>query len=200
MKRVCGIDECGRGALAGPLVAAGVVLKCPKKRLTELAGIPLRDSKKLKPRQQRKIYTALLKAGAEIHVETISVRQINNRGIGSANKEIFRRIIRKTEAGEYILDGNLRIGRIKDKTERVRSVVDADAKIAPTIAAGIVAKVERDKLMRQLHKLSPAYGFKTNTGHGTAKHIAALKKYGPISQHRSVFVTTALRNAQKKSL
>lgn len=196
--RICGLDECGRGALAGPLVAAAVVLNCPRQTISRLAKVKLKDSKLLKPHQLQRIYQALLKTGAEIKVEIITSRQINNRGIGWANKEIFRRLIRQVEADEYIADGILKLGRINGKTSSIRSVVDADAIIPPTIAAGIVAKVERDKIMDELHREFPDYGWRTNTGHGTHKHIQALVKFGPTKHHRSVFVTTALRNGSNK--
>lgn len=189
----CGLDECGRGALAGPLVAAAVVLGCSTRKLNRLARTKLKDSKLLQPRQHRRIYRTLVRTGATIKTAVISHRQINSRGIGWANREIFRRLIRQVEADEYIADGVVKIGRVKGKSSAIGSVVDADATIPLTIAAGIVAKVERDKIMRQLHREFPQYSWRTNTGHGTKKHIAALLKYGPTKYHRSVFVTTALR-------
>ncbi|MDO8488233.1 MAG: ribonuclease HII [bacterium] len=191
---VCGLDECGRGALAGPLVAAAVVLTTPRQTISRLAQVKLKDSKLLKPHQHRKIYRALVKTGATIRVEVISHRQINTRGIGWANREIFRRLIHQIEADEYIADGTLKLGRFNGKSALVHSVINADAIIPATIAAGIVAKVERDKLMLALHKEFPKYGWKTNTGHGTRKHIQAIVDHGSTKYHRSVFVTTALRN------
>ncbi len=191
--RICGLDECGRGALAGPLVAAAVVLTRPRQTISRLAHVKLKDSKRLKPHQHRRIYKVLVRTGATIKVEVISHRQINSRGIGWANREIFRRLIRQVEADEYIADGNLKLGRLNGKTDHVKSVVDADATIPAAIAAGIVAKVERDKLMARLHQEFPKYGWKTNTGHGTSRHIQALLNFGPTKYHRSVFVTTALK-------
>jgi ribonuclease HII len=125
--------------------------------------------------------------------EIISARQINNRGIGWANKQIFRRLIKKTEADKYIIDGRIRIGRVAGKTGRIKSVVDADATIPAVILAGIVAKVERDKIMRTLHKQFRRYRWNNSKGYGTKKHLEALQKYGMCRYHRSVFVTTALR-------
>jgi ribonuclease HII len=141
------------------------------------------------------MWAALKRTKARMEVEVISTAQINNRGIGWANREIFRRLIKKIEADEYIADGTIKIGRIKGRTEKIRSVIDADAKIPPAIAAGIVAKVHRDRIMRQLHREFPRYGWKTNTGHGTKRHIEAMVKYGLTKYHRDVFVTTALRGA-----
>jgi len=192
--RICGLDECGRGAWAGPLVAAAVVLNCSRQRLVRIAGTKLRDSKLLNAKQRQKIYQALKKTEAEMAVEVISDRQINNRGIGWANREIFRRLIKRIEADEYIADGTIKIGKVKGRPA-IKSVIDADEKIPPAIAAGIVAKEERDKLMRRMHKEFPKYGWKTNTGHGTRAHFLAIEAWGMTKYHRTVFVTTALKNS-----
>ena len=182
--KICGLDEAGRGCLAGPLVAAAVV---PTIR------VRAEDSKKLNAAQRNKIYRRLIKTGAEIVVESVSAAQINNRGMGWANKEVFRRLIRKIEADKYIVDGNLNLGRIMRKTDKVMSMVDADEKIVEVSMASIAAKVTRDKMMRELDREHPKYGWKVNKGYGTARHIAAIRKYGVVRYHRSVFVTTALR-------
>lgn len=200
VRRICGIDECGRGALAGPLVAAGVILRTSKEKIVKLAKTPLKDSKKLKPHQHRKIYKALVKTSAQIAVEEISVRQINSKGIGWANREIFRRIIKRLDAEKYIADGIIKIGRIKGKTLKIKSLINADDKIVSTMAASIVAKVERDKIMLKLHRQFPKYGWKTNTGHGTKKHIEALLKHGPTKHHRSLFIETALKNKKAQNI
>lgn len=189
--KVCGLDEAGRGALAGPLVAATVILK---KKLK----IKIKDGKLLNHEQRQKIYSALKKSGAEVLIETISARQINNHGIGWANKHIFRKLIKKTEADRYIIDGRLKIGRVQGKTKRIKSIVNADATIPAVILAGIVAKVERDAVMRQLHKEFRRYHWKINKGYGTARHLKALREYGPCRYHRDIFVTTALREKGPK--
>ena len=118
----------------------------------------------------------------------ISARQINNRGMGWANKEIFKRLIRKVEADKYIIDGNLKI-------KKAVSIVKADTKIPEVMAASIVAKVTRDKLMRELHKKHPKYGWKTNVGYGTRYHIGAIREFGVVHYHRSVFVRSAIKNS-----
>jgi len=173
----CGMDECGRGPLAGPLIAAGVVLIRPVRFL--------RDSKKLTPEKRNKIYKRIIKSGAVIAVEEISARQINTRGMGWANKEIFRRLKKKVPADRYIADGNLRIRGIK-------SVVKADTKIPEVMAASIMAKVWRDKHMIRLHDEHPIYGWQSNKGYGTKYHIAAIREHGVTKYHRSMFVRTAL--------
>jgi ribonuclease HII len=188
---ICGLDECGRGPLAGPLVAAGVILTGP---MTGLA-----DSKKLTEKNRHKIYHQLIKTGAVIKVEIISARQINNRGIGWANKEIFRKIIKQLEADKYIVDGNLKLGRIAGKTEKIKTLIKADNQIQEVMAASIVAKTIRDKMMREWNEKYPQYGWESNAGYGTKFHIQAIKKHGQTPLHRSVFVTTALRNHDNSS-
>jgi ribonuclease HII len=187
---ICGLDECGRGAWAGPLVAAGVVLSESANQLTN----KLKDSKKLNERQRKNIYKLILKHAKVVEVEIISTLQINNQGIGWANKEIFRRLIRKIEAHKYIVDGNLKFGRIKNKRDKVKSMVKADSIIAEVMAASIVAKVTRDKLMHELHMKYPRYGWISNVGYGTKYHLEAVIKHGRNRYHRGIFVTTALKN------
>src|SRR3989344_5568632 len=131
---ICGMDEVGRGALAGPLVAAAVTFNLK----FEIFNLKLNDSKKLTSKQRNEIYKQIIKSGAIVAIEMISVRTINIKGIGWANKEIFRRLKKRIAADEYIADGNLRITGIK-------SVVKADGKIPEVMAASIIAKVFRDE-------------------------------------------------------
>jgi len=191
---ICGLDEAGRGALAGPLVAAAVILPCSRQFISRRAGFRLRDGKILSPKQRKKIYSILKRVGATIEVEIISTRSVNNHGISWANREIFRRLIKKIEADRFIVDGNLKLGRIAGKTGKVKSVVDADATVTETMCAGIVAKVERDTIMNTLHKEFPQFGWKQNAGYGTKRHILAIQKFQMTRYHRGIFVTTALKN------
>lgn len=174
---ICGLDECGRGPLAGPMVAAAVILH------KSVSG--LKDSKKLKNAQRQKIYEKIIKS-ASFSVEMISVRTINIRGIGWANKEVFNRLIRNLQADKYIVDGNLQIAKAE-------SMIRADDKIPEVMAASIIAKVTRDNLMRELHKDHPHYGWDSNVGYGTKQHIQALHQHGPCKHHRKLFVRTALK-------
>lgn len=194
-RRICGIDEAGRGALAGPLVAAAVLLPSKTiKTVSRRAGTKTRDSKLLSPLWRRKIYTILKRMKAEIIVEMVSPRSINNHGIGWANKEIMRRLIKRMNADKYILDGNLNIGRIKGKTNKIISLIDADATVPSVILAGIVAKVERDKFMLNLHQQYPHFHWNQNKGYGTKRHIEAIMATKVTRYHRNVFVSTAIRN------
>ncbi len=185
---VCGLDEAGRGALAGPLVASGVILNSKFR----IYNLELKDSKKLNPRRREKICQAILESGCVVKTEIITARQINNRGIGWANKEIFKRLIKNIEADKYVVDGNLHIYL---RNKNVKSVVGADRTRKCVMAASIVAKVTRDRLMRELHGKHPQYGWRMNAGYGTGYHIEAIKEFGSVRYHRGVFVTTALNHS-----
>lgn len=191
--RLCGLDEAGRGAWAGPLVAAAVILHCASSRIEHLAHIKLKDGKLLDSKERETLYQALKDVHAEICIESISTRSINNHGIGWANKEIFKRLVKKIEADMYIIDGNLKI-KFRGKTAKIKSVVDADATIPSVIFAGIAAKVERDRLMKTLHQQFPVYKWLKNAGYGTREHKDALLKYNRTYLHRNVFVTTGMRD------
>ena len=182
--RICGIDEAGRGALAGPLVAAAVILHKP-------FDVKIRDGKLLSARIRQKIYRRLKKMKAEIAIEVVSSRKINNRGIQRANRMAIRELIKRIEADRFIVDGNIKLGRIAGK--RVKTLVDADNSVPEVILAGIVAKVERDKIMRALHKQFPLYNWKRNAGYGTRQHLEAIKTHSTSIYHRGIFVTTALK-------
>ncbi|MBI3385991.1 ribonuclease HII [Candidatus Gottesmanbacteria bacterium] len=191
---ICGIDEAGRGALAGPLVAASVILPCSVHKISRRAKTKVKDGKLLSHKQRNRIYAVLKRLKARIDVEVISARQINNRGIGWANRQSMRNLIKRSNAEKFIVDGRLKLGRIRGKTDKIKTMVDADATVPETILAGIVAKVYRDKIMRALHKQFPEYRWKSNAGYGTARHLEAIRTYNITYYHRNIFVTTALRN------
>ena len=144
--QICGLDEAGRGALAGPLVAAGVILRVSGKDVASASGVPLRDSKTLSKSQRERFYDALLKSQSHIAILQICAESINKNGIGWANKEIFRLLVQQIEASEYIIDGNLNLGPINGVTGTIRSFIDADATHEAFICSGIVAKVTHDRI------------------------------------------------------
>ncbi len=190
---VCGIDEAGRGAWAGPLVAAAVILPCSINQVAQIAQTKIKDGKLLNAGNRQKIVNALKQLQVQIVVETINTRQINNRGIGYCNREIIRRLIKKIPADKYIIDGNPKLGRINGKNHQIQTQINADATVPEVMLAGIVAKVERDKLMRKLHQQFPQYKWSTNKGYGTKTHKAAIAQYRPTHFHRSIYITTAFK-------
>lgn len=193
---ICGLDECGRGALAGPLVAAGVVLNQPFAILFSDLPFPLKDSKGLTPAKRQVINDYLKTKDITIVIEEISVAEINSRGIGWANRTVFDRIIKKLTADHYIVDGNLSLESAK--THSVESLVKADTKIVEATLASIVAKVYRDNLMTSLHLNFPNFQWDKNKGYGSPEHIEALCLYGPCPHHRDLFVSTAISNYQAR--
>src|SRR5262249_19176250 len=192
----CGLDEVGRGALAGPLIAAAVILpEDIAERLGSLVRF-LRDSKTV-ARARREEIAAQIRRHALAHtIVTIPVEEINARGIGWANGEAFRRLIATIEADEYVVDGLVRPPAPADRAARVRCLVAADALVPAVAAASLVAKVQRDALMAALHECHPAFGWDTNVGYGTRAHLAALRAHGPTAEHRTAFVATALGGGQ----
>lgn len=193
--RCCGLDEVGRGALAGPLVAAAVLLpEDIAERLGALARF-LRDSKTV-PRARREELAAAIRTYAfTVEVAVVEVEAINARGIGWANGEVFRRLITQIEADEYIVDGKVRPPAPAERAGRVRCLVKADAQVPAVSAASLVAKVYRDALMTTLAAAHPLYRWEDNVGYGTAAHLAALRIYGPTPHHRSLFIRNALAEA-----
>ena len=196
-QRQCGLDEVGRGALAGPLVAAAVIL--PEgfhEQLGPLAPF-LRDSKTT-PKRRREEVAALVRIHAvALAIAVAPVEVINQRGVGWANRDVFRALIAAIEADEYIVDGKIKPPAAPNRTARVRCLVKADA-LAPAVsAASIVAKVYRDHLMAELAVSHPGFGWEHNAGYGSPDHLAALRSLGPGPHHRSLFVATALSGGQR---
>lgn len=193
----CGLDEVGRGALAGPLVAAGVVLPDDfVERLGPLARF-LRDSKTVPPVRRSELAERVHTHALAVEVVAIPVQVINRRGIGWANREAFHRLITAIEADDYVVDGKVRPFAPPERQARVRCLVKADALVPAVSAASLVAKVYRDALMAALHDDFPAYRWRDNAGYGTPAHLAALRMHGPTFHHRTAFVTTALSGGQK---
>ena len=197
-RRVCGIDETGRGALAGPLVIAAVVF--PEGfDFSEIKGkMVVKDSKYLTPKQRRYLYEVIKRIALDIEIETISVSNINAYGINWAEFTGFKKLIYRTEAEQYIIDGCWHLPDLGERMPLVTCQIRADESIPSVLAAGVIAKVERERIMKNLHTLYPMYGWNSNTGHGTDFHIRAILEYGPNEYHRTQFVATALRNFQKR--
>jgi len=185
---VIGLDEAGRGPLAGPVVAAAVSLVRP----IQLKGI--RDSKTLSEKQREYFYEKLTNhQHVRWAVAAISEREIDKINILNATKLAMQNTIESlqptAEKGLHLLiDGNF---KIKSKIPQ-RSIIGGDGRVFSIAAAGIIAKVTRDRLMRQMHKEYPEYGFDRHKGYGTAMHIRNLQKFGPCEIHRRSFFPVSL--------
>lgn len=177
---IAGLDEVGRGAFAGPVVAAAVVLP----RDFQLDGIA--DSKLLKPRQREQQEERIKNQALYYSISEISVAKINRFGIGKATQMAFRKALRLLEVkADFVLIDAFYIKHLNRK--RQKAVKDGDKICASISAASILAKVYRDKLMKKLHKKYPKYGFARHKGYGTKRHQEAIKKYGLSRIHRKSF-------------
>ena len=177
---LAGADEAGRGALAGPLVAAAVVLG-----EREISGI--NDSKALRPDLREQIFGALIRRAEAVSVVSFPAWWIDHHGVGRANREALIGALSSLNprAGCRLADGNLKLG------PDVECLPRADARSAAVAAASIVAKVLRDDAMRALSERHTGYGFEHNRGYGTAEHRAALVELGPCHVHRLTYAGVA---------
>ena len=190
--RVAGVDEVGRGPLAGPVVAAAVVFP---------AGLPsaiaelLDDSKKLTAEQREQAYLALYKSGlAEIGIGAASVAEISKINILQASLLAMRRAVGRLPAlpDMALVDGN----RPPTLPCPVRCVVGGDALCLSIAAASIIAKVVRDRAMTRLSVRFPHYGWHSNAGYSTPPHRAAITLHGPCRHHRPTFGAVRLHNLE----
>ena len=201
MRYEIGIDEVGRGALAGPVVVVGVMIRSDLRFKIYEWGT-LKDSKKLSARQ-RELWCAHFFKNPEIifAVARVYPRQIEKLNIsGAANLAALRAYKRLMVIGKWkmvnprvYLDGGLFLKNRKWQTENIknaRTIVKADEKITAVKIASIIAKVHRDDFMRRLAKKHPEYGFEIHKGYGTKKHQAAIKKRGPSDAHRKSFLAS----------
>lgn len=195
---ICGLDEAGRGALAGPMVVAAVVLDKNLRFEVVAPEIVVRDSKQMSNCQRERAFHLIEKYSLLIELEIMSVQEINEMGVGRANLVAFKRLIRKIDSNRYIVDGRWRFGDLGNKSHLVQSMVDADEIVPATMSAGIVAKYKRDHIMQDLHRQYSGYGWDTNTGHGTQQHIDAIREHGTNEHHRIRFVETALRHSNEQ--
>jgi len=185
--KICGIDEAGRGPLAGPLVVAGVVLN---KEIKEL-----NDSKKLTPKKRNELYE-IIKKNSKYYIYEASNKKIDKDGISKCLKEALIEI--QNFFGKdinYIYDGNCNYGQ-----NSIVTIIKADSKIKSVSAASILAKVYRDNIMLEFDKKYPEYGFKNHKGYGTKEHIEAIKKYGYCKIHRVTFKIKELKDIEQKAL
>jgi ribonuclease HII len=176
--RVAGVDEAGRGALAGPMVAAAVIL--PED--FDLEGI--RDSKQLSAQQRSEAFRRI-KDGAAVAVVRATPAAIDGRGLHRCNIALLRRAACDLEPEpDYVLTDGFAPPRMPFPTLAVKK---GDVVSASVAAASIVAKVTRDRIMDRLHRRYPAFGFDRNRGYGTPDHLEVLERLGPTAIHRLSF-------------
>lgn len=177
---IAGVDEAGRGPLAGPVVAAAVVF--PEDCL--IHGV--NDSKKLTPLMRAKLVTEIKEKAACWAVGLADVEEIDNLNILQASLLAMRRAVQNlAEHPDYILVDAV---RIPDVSVPQLPIIKGDGKSITIAAASIIAKVTRDRMMEDYDSKFPAYGFAKHKGYGTRDHIEAIQKYGCCSQHRQTFV------------
>jgi ribonuclease HII len=183
---VAGVDEAGRGSLAGPLVVAGVLLdyECLRDhRVRPLAQ--LNDSKQLTPAERQELFRAVVGCAAKISVRIFSAREIDRNGLHRSNLAGMRSALWSlAPPAELCLVDGFRLGPTAPPHT---AVVDGDTKSAAIAAASIVAKVVRDRAMRRMDAVFPHYGFSSHVGYITPGHSAVVRQRGPSSIHRRSF-------------
>ncbi|MBQ0026804.1 MAG: ribonuclease HII [Lachnospiraceae bacterium] len=178
---ICGIDEAGRGPLAGPVVAAACILPA------DCEILYLNDSKKLSEKRRELLFEEIKEKAISYGIGVISEQDIDEINILQATFKAMRLAVSQLAVSpELILvDGSM---RIPDMTIRQIPIVKGDARSVSIAAASILAKVTRDHLMISYADLYPDYGFERNKGYGSAEHIAAIKSLGPCEIHRRTFI------------
>jgi ribonuclease HII len=183
---VAGVDEAGRGSLAGPLVVAGVLLDygCLRDhRVRPLAQ--LNDSKQLTPAERQELFRAVVGCAAKISVRIFSAREIDRNGLHRSNLAGMRSALWSlAPPAELCLVDGFRLGPTAPPH---KAIVDGDTKSAAIAAASIVAKVVRDRAMRRMDAVFPHYGFSSHVGYITPGHSAVVRQRGPSSIHRRSF-------------
>lgn len=179
---ICGIDEAGRGPLAGPVFAAAVILP------TEAKIEGLNDSKKLSDAKRRALFPLICDTAIAYGIGSASAQEIDEINILQATFLAMRRAVDAmgVSADFLLVDGN----RLTDFGIPAEAVVKGDSRSANIAAASILAKVSRDTLMEELAKQYPQYGFEIHKGYGTKAHYAALERYGACPIHRQTFLRT----------
>ena len=178
---ICGIDEVGRGPLAGPVVAGAVIL--PK----DCDILYINDSKKLTEKKREELYDVIMEKAVAVGIGYSTPARIDEINILQATYEAMREAIAKlTVKPDLLLNDAVTIPMVDI---RQVPIIKGDAKSISIGAASIVAKVTRDRLMVQYDQVYPEYGFASNKGYGAQVHIDALKKYGPCPIHRRSFIT-----------
>lgn len=181
---ICGIDEVGRGPLAGPVVAGAVIL--PK----DCDILYINDSKQLSEKKREEIYEVIMEKAVSTGLGFVTPKRIDEINILQATYEAMRMAIRELKpAPDLLLNDAVTIPEV---TIRQVPIIKGDAKSISIAAASIIAKVTRDRLMTEYEKTYPGYGFAANKGYGSAEHIAAIRELGPTPIHRRSFIRNFL--------
>ena len=173
MPKLCGIDEAGRGPLAGDLVMAGVIL------LNEVEG--LMDSKQLSEKRREELYPKIIEHSLH-HIVSFSPQEIDRDGLSHCLGQGLESIQKNLKAEIYLFDGNQTFGVLG-----ISTMVKADGKVPEVSAASILAKVTHDRAIIEASKIYKEYGFENHKGYGTKAHIEAIKKHGFSPLHRRSF-------------
>jgi ribonuclease HII len=188
---VAGADEAGRGSLAGPLVAAAVLIDYERLSLRDRRALgELDDSKQRTPEEREELYPAVIRAAERVAVTVRCVRGIDARGLHVTNLNALARSLERVAVpGAVCLSDGFPLGA-RCAVEH-RAVVDGDAKSAAIAAASVVAKVTRDRYMCRVAGAYPLFGFDGNVGYSTPEHRAAIVEHGPSDLHRRSFASIA---------
>ena len=178
MRILCGIDESGRGPIAGDLVMAGCILH------SEVAG--LNDSKKLTEKKREALFEQIIQ-NSTYHIAKFTPKQIDEDGISACLTKGLKEIMRALKADEYLFDGNSTFG-----VQGLKSMIKADGKVPEVSAASIIAKVTHDRDILQEAKNYPEYQFEKHKGYGTKLHVEMIKKHGYCDIHRRSYKLKAL--------
>ena len=180
-KYICGIDEAGRGPLAGPVVVACAIM--PRNSMIE--GV--NDSKKISEKKREELFEKITEEAISYGVGIIDQKEIDRINILNATKEGLTMAVKELSIRPDLIIVDALKGIDTDGIP-YESIIKGDAKCYSIAAASIIAKVTRDRIMRQWDEIYPQYGFIKHKGYGTAAHIAAIKEYGPSSLHRNSFI------------
>lgn len=179
-KNICGIDEAGRGPLAGPVVVAGVIM--PQDSMIE--GI--NDSKRVTEKRREKLYDVIKEEAISYSIAVIDHHVIDDINILNATKQGVTEVVDGLDVKPDLIIVDA-LTHINTRGIPYEPIIKGDAKCYNIAAASILAKVTRDRIMRQWDEIYPQYGFSSHKGYGTAKHIAAIKEYGLCPIHRLTF-------------
>jgi ribonuclease HII len=177
---ICGVDEAGRGPLAGPVVAAAVIFDPAKPMIRGLD-----DSKALSALKREALYDKIVDRALAYCIASATVEEIDSLNILHATMLAMKRAVEGLSVVPTLvkIDGN----RCPTLSVRSEAVIGGDALVKSISAASILAKVTRDRMLVELHQLYPMYGFDAHAGYGTPQHLAALREHGPCEHHRRTF-------------